>query len=180
MPPLHYFAPTKCVPISTSAWRTGVDKELASCQTNYATLCVCPALKRTREANASPLHHPDHHWLDSGLRLKCVWERMAWPSPYAFNAGADVKRRPWTLTPLILSLCPSSRPYYHSSCSQIAGWTSLMEGNWQARMARSMSFTSNGLRHMSKRTWRRRELAVDDAKIKSRLLGHGIINKPTK
>lgn len=39
-----------------------------------------------------------------------------------------------------------------------------MEGNWQARMARSMSFTSNGLRHMSKRTWRRRKLAADDAK----------------
>lgn len=119
----------------TSVWGTGVDRELASCQANYATLCVCPALRRTREANASPLHHPYHHWLDPGLGLKCAREWMAWPGPYAFNAGADVKRRPWALTPLILSLCPSSRPYYRSSCSQIAGWTSLMEGNWHAQMA---------------------------------------------
>lgn len=164
----------------TSVWGTGVDRELAFSQANYAGLCACPVLKRTREARASPLHQPHHHWLDSGLGSKYARERMAWPGPYAFNTGADVKRRPWTLTPLIPSLCPSSRPYYPSSCLWIASWTSLMEGNWHAHMVWWMIFISNGLQHMLKRPWQRSELPADDAKIKSRLLGHAIINKPTK
>lgn len=90
----------------TSVWGAGVDSKLACCQAYYAGLCSCTVLERTREASASPLHHPHQHWLDSGLGSMHAHERMARPGPYAFNTGTDVKHRPWALTPLIPSLCP--------------------------------------------------------------------------
>lgn len=93
----------------TSVWGAGVDSELASCQAFYTELCSCTVLEKTREASESPLHHLHQQWLDSEVGSLHAHERMAWSGPYAFDTGADVKHRPWALTPCIPSLCPPHR-----------------------------------------------------------------------